>query len=136
MKPLVLSNFDPAADEIIYANDVGSWNVTRALRDCRAGRHNGYTIDVAEACTANANVEVDAAKITAIAEAMQRGKTFEPGIGIVENNKIWFIDGHHRLRAHARLGRTDFRCWIIEQIDAAPYQIFYNGRRKAPFKPY
>ena len=26
--------------------------------------------------------------------------------------------------------------WIIEEADAKPYQIFYNGQRKAPFKTY
>ena len=49
MKPLILSNFDPLADEVIYTNDRGSWNVSRALRDCKVGKHKVYRLDVAEA---------------------------------------------------------------------------------------
>jgi len=35
--PIVMSNVEPT-DEIFH-NDRGSWNVTRALRDCKAGKH-------------------------------------------------------------------------------------------------
>ena len=47
MKPLILSNFDPLADEVIYSNDRGSWNVTRALRDCNAGKHKRWSLTCA-----------------------------------------------------------------------------------------
>jgi len=134
LKPLVLSNCDPNANDLIYSNDVGSWNVTRALRDCNAGRHKVYLVDVAEAYNANAGVEVDEAKV---ARFMRTPKVFErPGIGIIEGGPIWFIDGHHRLRAMHRLGLKGFACFIIEEADAAPYQVWYNGKRLPPFKPY
>jgi hypothetical protein len=136
MKPLVISNYDPDIDTVIYSNDVGSWNVSRALRDCRAGKHKRWLLDIEECYRANEGVEVDEAKIVAFAEVKANGGTFEPGLGIVENGKVWFIDGHHRMRASHRLGEKDFGCWIIEEADAKPYQIFYNGKRKPPFKPY
>jgi hypothetical protein len=131
-KPLVISNYDPDADEVIYHNDIGSWNVSRALRDCKAGKHKIWRLDVAEAYTANAAVEVDVAKVAVMMKIVK----FEPGIGVVEDGKVWFIDGHHRLRALHRRGAKDFACWIIEEADSKPYQVFYNGERKPPFKPY
>ena len=59
----------------------------------------------------------------------------EPGIGVIEDGACWFIDGHHRLRALHRLGIRDFAAYVIE-ADAAPYQVWYNGQRTPPFKPY
>jgi ParB-like nuclease domain len=131
-KPLVISNFDPLSDDVIYDNDVGSWNVSRALRDCLEGKHKVYLLDVFEAYQANAGVTVDEAKVAELMAVPE----FEPGIGIVEDGKVWLIDGHHRLRALSRRGAKDFTCWIIEEADARPYQIFYNGERKSPFPTY
>jgi hypothetical protein len=135
MKPLVLSNFDPLADELIYSNDIGSWNVTRALRDCNAGKHKLWLIDVAETYKANAGVEVDDAKVERF---MLMPEVFEQSslLAIVENGKLWLIDGHHRLRALYRLGILEFDSFIIEESDAASYQVRYNGKRKPPFKLY
>ena len=134
-QPLVMSNFDPDTDTVIYSNDRGSWNVSRALRDCRAGKHRIYRIDVAECYEANKAVEVDEAKVQLIiAEPGQY--LIEPMLGIIEDGATWFVDGHHRLRALHRAGIREYAAWIIEEADAKPYQIFYNGQRKAPFKTY
>ena len=134
MKTLVMSNFDPLADEFIYSNDRGSWNVTRALRDCKAGKHKVWKLDVAESYEANKACEVDEGKVETF---MRTPEVFaEPCIGVIEDGACWFIDGHHRLRALHRLGIKDFACWVIEEADAAPYQVWYNGKRKPPFKAY
>jgi hypothetical protein len=135
MKPLVMTNFDPAADETIYSNDRGSWNVSRALRDCRAGKHKIYEIDVAECYEANKAVEIDEAKVTAMAADPAR-YFLEPVLGIIEGGATWFIDGHHRLRALHRAGIKKYAAWVIEEADAAPYIITYNGKRNAPFKTH
>ena len=134
MKPLILSNFDPLADEVIYSNDVGSWNVTRAMRDCAAGKHKVWCLGVEESYAANKAVEVDEGKVTQF--LLMPGVLALPLVGIIEGGPIWLIDGHHRLRAMHRLGVTDFLCFIIEERDAAPYQVRYNGQRNPPFKPY
>lgn len=136
MKPLVMSNFDPDIDTVIYSNDIGSWNVSRALRDCKAGKHKLYLLDVAEAYHANAGVEVDEAKVVAFAEVLATGGELKPCLGIIEGGPIWFVDGHHRLRALHRMGIKDFSAFIIEEADAKPYIIWYNGKRKPPFKLY
>jgi hypothetical protein len=131
-KTLILSNYDPLVDTILYTNDRGSWNVSRALRDCRDGKHKLWLIGVAEAYNANKTVEVDEDKVGAfmhMPEILER-----PGVGVVEGGQTWFIDGHHRLRALARLSVKDFACYIIEEADIAPYIVWYNGKRKAPFK--
>jgi hypothetical protein len=125
-KIMVISNLEPG--DSVFTNDVGTWNVSRALRDCAAGKHKCYLIDVAEAYKANAAVEVDEAKVERF---MQLPKVFELALlGIVEGGPVWMIDGHHRLRAMHRLGIKDCVAYIIEEADAAPYQIRYNGKRK------
>lgn len=130
--PLIISNYDPLADEVVFSNDRGSWNVSRALRDCRAGKHRAYKIDVPEAYAANAACEVDEKKVRRFMRTPDVFK--EPMLGIIEDGATWFIDGHHRLRALHRMGVAEYVSWIIEEADAKPYQVWYNGQRKPPFK--
>ena len=133
-KIMIMSNYDPLADEVMFSSDLASWNVSRALRDCKAGKHKLYLLDVEEAHTANAPVEVDEAKVQFF---MKTPDVFaEPGIAVMENGAVWVIDGHHRLRALHRLGIKSFACWVIEEADIAPYIVWYNGKRTPPFKPY
>jgi hypothetical protein len=130
-KTLVVTNIDPLADELIFCNDKACWNVSRALRDCTAGKHKHYLFDVFEAYQANLAVEVDEAKVECF---MRMPKVFEqPLVLIIEGGAAWLIDGHHRLRAMHRLGLKDFAGYVIEEADAAPYQVRYNGKRKPPF---
>jgi ParB-like nuclease family protein len=133
MKALIISNYDPDADEVLFSNERGSWNVSRALRDCRAGKHKTYLIDVAEAYEANKACEVDEVKVRRM---LKRPKEFltEPVLGIIEDGATWFIDGHHRLRALHRAGIKEYAAWIIEEADSAPYIVWYNGKRKAPWE--
>jgi len=133
MKPLVMSN--AGTDDMLFHNDRSSWNVSRALRDCRAGMHKDYLIDVAEAYEANKAVEVDEAKVQRFLKHPKRAFS-EPLLAVMEDGATWFIDGHHRLRALHRAGIIDYAAWIIEEADAAPYIVRYNGQRKPPFKPY
>lgn len=124
---LIISNYDPASDEVIFTNDIGCWNVSRALRDCNGGMHKCYLLDVAKAHTANAAVEVDEAKVHTF---MQLPEVFQwPLLGIIEGGPVWIIDGHHRLRAMHRLGVQDFAAYVIEEKDAGPYQVRFNGQR-------
>ena len=133
MKPLIISNYDPDADEVIFTNDRGSWNVSRALRDCRAGKHKVWHIDIAEAYEANKACEVDEAKVLRFLREPK--KVFkEPLLGIIEDGATWFIDGHHRLRALHRADIKEYVAWIIEEADSKPYIVWYNGKRQAPFK--
>jgi hypothetical protein len=134
-KTLILSNYDPAIDTVIYSNDFGSWNVSRALRDCRAGKHRTYLIDVPEAYEANKACEVDEAKVQRFLKQPKKAFT-EPLLGIIENGATWFIDGHHRLRALHRAGIKEYAAWIIEEKDSKPYIVWYNGQRKPPFELY
>ena len=39
-KTIVMSNAEPA--DFLFHNDRGSWNVTRAVRDCKTGKHRQY----------------------------------------------------------------------------------------------
>jgi hypothetical protein len=125
---LVISNLG-VGDES-YTNDFGTWNVTRAQRDF--AKHKVYSIDFEEAYKANANVEVEAAKVK---RYMTRPDILEvPLIGAIEGGVIWIIDGHHRLRALHRLGVKECAAYVIEEADAAPYKVWYNGERLPPFK--
>jgi hypothetical protein len=132
MKTLVLSNYDPLEDAIMFTSDRGSWNVSRAQRDCDAGKHKLYKLDVRECYRANAPVEIDERKVEAFMR-MPDVITL-PGIAVMEDGAAWFIEGHHRLRGLFRLGIADFACYVIEEADAAPYIVRYNGERKPPFK--
>jgi len=132
-KTLVISNFDATRDTIIFSNDKGDWNVSRALRDCALGKHKRYTLDVAEAYKGNRAVEVDNAKVAGIVAAIMTGAQCPPALAVVEGGPVWLIDGHHRLRAWRHLGLTEFQAYIIEEADSAPYKIWYNGKRKRPF---
>lgn len=134
MKTLIMSNYDPLADEVMFSSDRGSWNVSRALRDCEAGKHQLYKLDVDQCYKANAPVEVDEAKVEWF--MTQPEIVTLPGIAVMEGGACWFIDGHHRLRALHRLGIKEFACYVIEEQDAAPYIVWFNGNRKPPFKPY
>lgn len=133
-KTLIISNYDPAADELLFCNDLGCWNVSRALRDCKAGKHKRYSLDVSEAYKHNAAIEVDNTKVANIVNGLMQGNPCAPLIGAIEDGKTWLIDGHHRLRALRHIGIKEFNAYIIEEADAAPYKVWYNGKRLPPFK--
>jgi hypothetical protein len=131
-KNIIMSNADE--NDMLFHNDRGSWNVSRALRDCRAGKHKRFILDVAKAYHSNKAVEVDKAKVRRF---IKTPEVFgEPLLGVVEGGPVWLIDGHHRLRAMYKLDIKEFVCWIIAEADAAPYQVWYNGERKPPWRPY
>jgi hypothetical protein len=128
---LVICNLD-VGDES-FDSDVGSWNVTRAQRDCAAGKHKTYTFDVAETLANNEKVTVDHDKIAAMVAAPETLRTSPPLIFAMEHGKIWLIDGHHRLRALAALGELQFLAFVIEEEDATPYRLYFNGSRISPW---
>jgi len=130
--PIIISNYDPDTDEVIYHNDIGSWNVTRALRDCAAGKHKKYLQDTEEAYKASAAIEMDEAKVA----ALMKIEKYEPLIAVIDGGAMWLIDGRHRLEVFHRRHLKDFLWYVIEEADAAPYRVLYNGQRKPPFKPY
>ena len=130
MKSVVVSNMEP--DDILFHHDLGSWNITRALRDCRAGKHKQYREEVAVAYAASSAIEFDEAKVAALM-AMTK---YEPLIAVMEGGAIWLIDGRHRLEVMHRRDVKDLIWFVIEEEDSAPYRVLYNGERKPPFKPY
>lgn len=129
-KTIVVTNTEPS--DMLFHNDIGSWNVSRAVRDCKAGKHRQYLQDVAEAYEASAAIEIDEAKVATL---MGVGE-FEPLIAVIDGGAMWLIDGRHRLEVYHRRGAKDFLWYVIEEKDAAPYRVLYNGERKPPFKPY
>ena len=128
---LVISNLDMGDDT--FDSDVGSWNVSRARRDCAKGKYKVYGFDVAETLANNENIEVDETKIASMLANKKRFFQSPPLIFIAENGKIWLVDGHHRLHALARLGKREFVAYVIEEEDAPPYRLYFNGNRIAPW---
>jgi hypothetical protein len=124
---LVMSNYDPFADEVMFTSDRGSWNVTRAQRDCDAGMHgNPWLLNVEECYHANAAVEVDMEKVF---RYMKNPKILaRPGIAVMEDGASWFIEGHHRLRALYLAGIKEFASYVIN--DPTRYIVWFNGRRQ------
>jgi hypothetical protein len=63
---LIISNVD--ADDTTFDSDVGSWNVSRATRDCTAGKHRPYVLDIKATLANNDSVTVHKAKAKAFAK--------------------------------------------------------------------
>jgi hypothetical protein len=132
MKPLVMSNVD-VGDEVFESLSHGHWNATRALRDCKAGKYRAYKFDVAEVMDACADTEVDEAKIaTMLADPTLMNAPAL--IFVVQDGKVWLIDGAHRLRALARRGVKECLGWVIEEADTGRYRVRYNGEPLAPWQ--
>ena len=130
---LIISNLSVGDDT--FDADIGSLNVSRARRDCFAGKYQIYTFDLGEVYANNKNISVDADKVAAMMGDRERLFQSPPLICIGEDERIWLIDGHHRVRALMRLGLRECAGYVIEERDAGPYRIYYNGKRIAPWMP-
>jgi hypothetical protein len=128
---LVLSNIEP--DDITFDSDRGSWNITRAIQDCKAGKHKMYGFEVDDLYQAIGNIEVSEAKISHLASNRKKLIKTPPIILIIEDGKAWVIDGHHRIHAYRRAGFSRISGYVIEEEDSARYIIWYNGRRLPPW---
>jgi hypothetical protein len=127
---LVISNLEPGDDT--YTSDRGSWNVTRAKRDCADGRHKRYAMNVADILTGSRNIEFDPAKVDDMVIWLRRHPT-PPLIFVVEDGMLWLIDGIHRVRALSRLGRKQCVGFVIEENKSQRYRVMFNGERHAPW---
>ena len=86
-----------------------------------------------EVIASTAAVEVDAEKVAAMVADRARLASSPPSIFAMQAERLWLIDGHHRLRALHRLGVPQFLAYVIEEEDGAPYRIYFNGQRVAPW---
>jgi hypothetical protein len=127
-KTMVIEGLLPG--DITFESDRGTWNVSKALRDVEAGLFKAYTFSVDETVEASRNVVVDEARIDQI---VQHGvlEKMPPLIFIVEDGRLWLIDGHHRVHALQRLGHSQCVGFVIE--DPEPYRVLFNGARVAPW---
>jgi ParB-like nuclease domain len=121
-------------DDQTFDSDRGSWNVTRALRDCMAGIHGApHAFVVPLLMEATANVDIDEAKVVAMVADKARLVSSPPLIFVEDEGRIWLIDGHHRLHAMARLGFPEMAGFVIEADSAEAYRVLFNGQRIAPW---
>jgi|SRR6516164_4008596 hypothetical protein len=127
---MVISNME--IGDVIFGGDEAVWNVTRAWRDCEAGKHRLYVFEVAPALEHTSNVEVDEDKVERYSKVPEIMAS--PLLIAMEDGMAWLIDGHHRLRAMARVGVKDFIAYVIDEKDIAPYRVWFNGKRVPPFK--
>lgn len=130
---LVLSNIDTDKD-ITFDSDIGVWNISRALRDCNAGKHQLWGFDVDELYKAIGGVEVEQKKVLEFARKYRSVLDSPPIILIIEHGKVYVIDGHHRIHAHKRIGVKKIVGFVIEEEVSAPYIVWFNGRRLPPWK--
>jgi hypothetical protein len=128
---LVISHFEPG--DLTFESDQGSWNVTRAIADCGAGKHELYAFDVADVFEANKAIDVDESKIAAMV-ALADLSDLPPLIFAMERGFTWLIDGHHRIHALHRRRVVDCAGYVIEESDGQRYRIYYNGARVAPWR--
>ena len=76
----------------------------------------------------------DEAKIETMVADIARLKDAPPLIFVTERSRAWLIDGHHRLRALARLHFKEGAAFLIEEEHADPYSVWFNGERIAPWR--
>lgn len=126
---LVISNIDKG--DKIFESDLGTWNVTRAIRDCKAGKHRQFGFLTDDLYEAIKNVEVDQQKVCRLSKKII--KDAPPIILIEMLGKVWVIDGHHRIHSNRRFGITRMFGYVITEEDSAPYIVYYNGERIAPW---
>lgn len=127
-KTLVVSNLE--LGDIPFDNDRASWNVTRAQADCDAGKHGVFRFPVADVLANNDSVDVDDAKVARY--CLMPAVLAKPLIFVVDNGALWLIEGHHRLRAMARIGVAEFTAFVIEK-NVDHYRILYNGQPLPPW---
>lgn len=130
MKNMVISG--ARMEDEIFSNHVGTWNVSKAKRDCAKGRHGSpFLIDLDEAVlSANAAVDVDEEKVL---HFLDRPMILaQPLLMMVEGEGVWLVDGHHRLRALAMIGASDFLAYVIEAEFEPEYRVLFNGKRILP----
>lgn len=134
---MIISNASPG--DVTFDSDRGSWNVTRALRDCALGLHGEpHAHDITGLIDANEHVDVDELKIAAMVANVELLTQAPPLIFIEEGERdgrpvIWLIDGHHRVRALHRLGVLRCAGWVIAGSKSEQYRIYYNGDPVAPW---
>ncbi|WP_165421480.1 ParB N-terminal domain-containing protein [Bradyrhizobium sp. Leo170] len=124
---LVVTNYGDQT----FDSDRGSWNITRALRDCLAGKFESFQFDIEVVVAANQNIEIDENRIVALVAEPVKLAAMPPLIFVLEDGMTWLIDGQHRVRALQRLGHKRCVGFVID--DAAPYRISFNGERVAPW---
>lgn len=108
-----------------------TYNVSKAWRDCRAGRHGKpYLFDIAPCYEANRRVEVDYDKVLRFMN--QPAVLMRPLMLVIEYGQAWLIDGHTRLRALYRLGVTEFAGYAIEDQHRKNYLLLFNGKAEMP----
>jgi len=132
-RDLVISGVGP--DDETFSGEFGgrylTYNVSKARRDCLAGKHGApFAFDVVPAYEGNKRVEVDGDKVQ---RYMRRPDILDtPLIMVIEHGAAWMIDGHHRLRAHYRLGLALFVGYVIEEADRDQYLVLFNGKAEMP----
>jgi hypothetical protein len=127
---MVISNL--GMGDITFDSDMGTWNVSRAIRDCKAGKISSYLFSVAALMECTENIEVDETKIQSMVADPERLLRAPLPIFATENGKIWLIDGHHRVHAMHRLGMLQMMAYVAEEEHSKPYRIYWNGDRVSP----
>jgi hypothetical protein len=128
---VVVSNMGPG-DITFEGEPHGTWNITRALADCKAGKHRIYLQDVAELLAASDTIEFDRDKVKRYAHEPDLEKFAL--ILVVDDGKLWLIDGSHHLRAMSQRRFKHCAGYVIEEKDTARYRVLFNGERRPPWK--
>lgn len=129
---LIISNLEPG--DVTFDSDRGSWNVSRAIRDCAKGLHPAHIMNVAEIMDATVNIEFDPAKVDSLARGINVWAKIPPLIFVEESGRIWLIDGIHRVRALHRLGIKQCLGYVIAEKNGQRYRLAFNGERLPPWK--
>jgi hypothetical protein len=125
-------------DDETFSGEFGgrylTYNVSKAMRDCEAGKHgHKWIMGVINAYEASKKVEVENDKVERFMRLSFTTDIFDhPLIVVMENGAAWLIDGHHRLRAMYRIGVAEFFAYVIEEADREQYLVLFNGKAEMP----
>lgn len=136
VRDLIISGVGP--EDQTFSGEFGglyyTYNVSKALRDCVAGKHgHKWIMGVAPAYEANKTVEVEEDKVQRYMRLSFDTDIFDhPLICVIMNGVAWLIDGHHRLRAMYRIGVAEFVTFVIEEEQQKNYLVLFNGKAEMP----
>lgn len=118
-----------ATADVFVHEEHGAWDVSKARRACEAGIYGPpLELPLGPAIHHSGRIEVDPVRIERIKGEPET--LAKPAIAVMWKGRGLLIDGNHRIRALAELGRETFACWTIPREAAPKYKLKATVERR------